>query len=91
MILCPSERFYEQRGHHHQSLTERAWQMRRLLVRWLPGREMICGADSSIAVLALLDNVKGLPRVSIVTQPSDPPPPVLRKLHASLGSKASAG
>ena len=26
-VLCPSERFYEQRGRRHQSLTERAWQI----------------------------------------------------------------
>ena len=38
--LCPSERFYEQRGRRHQPLTERAWHMMGLVVRWLPGREL---------------------------------------------------
>jgi len=40
-VLCPSERFYEQRGRHHQSLTARAWQIIRLLKRWLPGKELV--------------------------------------------------
>ena len=39
-VLCPSERFYAQRGRRHQPLTERAWQMRRLLGRWVPEREI---------------------------------------------------
>jgi hypothetical protein len=42
-------------------LTARAWQMVRPLVRWLPGREIVCVADSSLAVLELLDQVKTLP------------------------------
>jgi len=43
-VLCPSERFYEQRGRRHQTLTERAWQMIRLVGRWLPGRDLrLCG------------------------------------------------
>ena len=29
-VLCPSERFYEQRGRRHHTVTERAWQMIRL-------------------------------------------------------------
>src|SRR5262250_1657330 len=79
--LCPSERFYEQRGRHHQPLTARAWQMMRLVVRWLPGREVACVADSSFAVLELLDKVKTLPRASVITRLRldaalyDPPPP----------------
>src|SRR5262249_12601030 len=79
-VLCPSERFYEQRGRRHQSLTERAWQMIRLLGRWVPEREIVCVADSSFAVLELLDKVKTLPRASIITRLRldaalyDPPP-----------------
>ncbi|MGE3538963.1 MAG: transposase [Candidatus Tectimicrobiota bacterium] len=57
-VLCPSERFYAQRGRRHQPLTARAWQMIRLVVRWLPGRELVCVADSSFAVLELLAKVK---------------------------------
>jgi hypothetical protein len=79
-VLCPSERFYEDRGRRHRPLTERAWQLIRLLVRWLPGREIACVADSSFAVLELLDKVKTLPRVRVITRLRldaalyDPPP-----------------
>src|SRR5215831_20639015 len=67
-VLCPSERFYEQRGRRHQPLTERAWQMIRLVVRWLPGREVAFVADSSVAALELLDKVTTLPRASVITR-----------------------
>jgi hypothetical protein len=79
--LCPSERFYEQRGRRHQPLTARAWQMLRLVGRWVPGREIVCVTDSSFAALELLDKVKTLPRGSVITRLrldaalSDPPPP----------------
>jgi hypothetical protein len=80
-VLCPSERFYEKRGRRHQTLTERAWQMIRLVVRWLPNRAVVFAADSSYAVLELLDQVKKLPRASLITRLRldaalyDPPPP----------------
>jgi hypothetical protein len=80
-VLCPSERFYAQRGRLHQTLTERAWQMIRLVVRWVPGREVAFVADSSFAALELLDKVKALPRASVITRLRldaalyDPPPP----------------
>jgi DDE superfamily endonuclease len=80
-VLCPSERFYEQRGRRHQPLTERAGQMMRLVGRWLPGREIVFVADSSFAVLELLNKVKTLPRGSVITRLRldaalyDPPPP----------------
>src|SRR6266850_2359070 len=80
-VLCPSERFYKQRGRGHQTLTERAWQMIRLVVRWLPGRAVALVADSSFAALELLDKVATLPRASVITRLRldaalyDPPPP----------------
>jgi hypothetical protein len=80
-VRCPSERFYEQRGRRHQTLTARAWQLIRLVVRWLPGREVAFVADSSFAALELLDKVKALPRASVITRLRldaalyDPPPP----------------
>jgi hypothetical protein len=80
-VLCPSERFYEQRGRGHQTLTARAWQMIRLVVRWLPGREVALVADSSFAALELRDKVATLPRASVITRLRldaalyDPPPP----------------
>src|SRR5262249_59571170 len=55
--------------------------MIRLLGRWLPERESACVADSSFAVLELLDHVKRLPRASVITRRRldaalyDPPPP----------------
>jgi DDE superfamily endonuclease len=78
--LCPSERFYAQRGRRHQPLTARAWQLMRLVVRWLPGRELVFVADSSFAALELLNQVKTLPRGSVITRLRldaalyDPPP-----------------
>jgi hypothetical protein len=80
-VLCPSERFYEQRGRRHQTLLERAWQIIRLVMRWLPGREVVFVADSSFAALELLDRVAQLSRVSVITRLRldaalyDPPPP----------------
>jgi hypothetical protein len=80
-VLCPSERFYAQRGRRHQPLTARAWQIIRLVVRWLPGREIVFVADSSFAALELLDKSKALPRASVITRLRldaalyDPPPP----------------
>ena len=40
----------------------------RLVVRWVPGREMVCVADSSFAALELLDKVATLPRASVITR-----------------------
>ena len=80
-VLWPSERFYAQRGRHHHTLTDRAWQMIRLVVRWLPRREGVCVADSSLAALELLDKVATLPSARMMTRLrldaalSDPPPP----------------
>ena len=80
-VLCPSERFYEQRGRRHHTLLERAWQSIRLVRRWLPDREIVFVSDSSFAALELLDRVAQLSRVSIITRLRldaalyDPPPP----------------
>jgi hypothetical protein len=67
-VLCPSERFYEQQGRRHQSLTERAWQMIRLVRRWMPGRDLVFVADNSFAALELLDQVQSLSRTSLITR-----------------------
>jgi hypothetical protein len=82
-VLCPSEHFYEQRGRRHQALTARAWQIMRLMARWLPRQEMAFVADSSFAALELLAQVQTLPGVSVITRLRldaalyDPPPPRL--------------
>ena len=67
-VLCPSERFYKQRGRRHQTLTERAWQIIRLLRRWLPGRELVFVADSSFAALELLAQIQSLLKTSLITR-----------------------
>ena len=78
--LCPSERCYAHRGRYHQPLTDRAWPIMQLVVRWLPGREIVFVADSGFAALELLDQVKTLPRGSMITRLRlaaalyDPPP-----------------
>ena len=80
-VLCPSKRFYEQQGRRHQTVLERAWQIIRLVRRWLPGREVVFGADSSFAALEWLDQVVRWSRVSVITRLRldaalyDPPPP----------------
>jgi hypothetical protein len=62
-------------------VTERAWQILRLVVRWLPGQEIAFVTDSSCAALELLDKVKTGPRASLITRLRldaalyDPPPP----------------
>jgi hypothetical protein len=67
-VLCPSERFYQERQRRHQTLVERAWQIIQLLSRWLPTRPLIFVADSSFAVLELLKQVRGLPNASLITR-----------------------
>jgi hypothetical protein len=67
-VLCPSERFYQQRRRRHQSLTERAWQTIQLVKRWLPGRDLVLVTDSSFAALELLDQVQRLPKTSLITR-----------------------
>ena len=79
-VLCPSERFYAQRGRPHQPLLERAWQSIQVVRRWLPDRELVFVADSSFAALEWLALVARLPHGSVITRLrldaalDDPPP-----------------
>ena len=79
-VLCPSERFYAQRGRHHPTLLARAWQSSRVVRRWLPDRALVCVADSRFAALAWLALVARLPHVRVSTRLrldaalSEPPP-----------------
>ncbi len=66
--LCPSERFYQDRGRGHQKLPDRAWQIIQVVRRWLPGRELVFVADSSFAVITLLKRVSDLKGVSLITR-----------------------
>jgi DDE superfamily endonuclease len=45
--LCPSERYPQQRRQRHKTLPEWTGQVRGLLHRGLPSREVVVGADSS--------------------------------------------
>jgi len=67
-VLCPSERFYQQRGRRHQTLVERAWQIIKVVMRWLPDRTVVFVADSSFAVIDLLKKVSDLKGVSLITR-----------------------
>lgn len=67
-VLCPSERFYRQRGRQHQTLVERAWQIIQVVVRWLPNRAVVFVADSSFAVIELLKRVSDLEDASLITR-----------------------
>jgi hypothetical protein len=65
-VLAPSERYNLQRGKRHKKLTDWARQMMLQLSRWLPNRLIIIVADSSYAVLELLDAVR--PKVCLITR-----------------------
>ena len=62
--LCPSQRYDEQRGRAHRTLTDRARPMLWLVARWLPRRDLVVTADSRFAALALLEAVR--PQVTVV-------------------------
>jgi hypothetical protein len=47
-VLCPSERYHQERGRRHTKLTDRARQMLRMGKRWLPQWDIVV-ADSSFA------------------------------------------
>jgi len=66
--LCPSERYHQQRGQRHMSLPQWAGQLIGLIHRRLPGREVVMVADSSYAVLVLLEQVSATPGVSLITR-----------------------
>jgi hypothetical protein len=66
--LCPSERYHQQRGKQHKPWSEWAGQPVGLLQRWLPGREVVVVAESSYAVIELLNQVRERNGVSLSTQ-----------------------
>ncbi len=65
-VLAPSERYNLQQGRQHKKLTDWARQMLLQLHRWLPNRLIIIVADSSYAVLDLLDSVRS--KVCVITR-----------------------
>lgn len=67
-VLCPSERYHQERGRRHQKLTERAGQLIGLLSRWLPDRQLVLVGDSSFATLELLHSVQQTSNASLLTR-----------------------
>jgi hypothetical protein len=59
-VLAPSERYHQERGRCHKTLTDHARQMIAQVRRWLPDRPIIVVADSSYAVLELLSAAASL-------------------------------
>ena len=65
-VLCPSQRYDEERGIEHRKLTDRARQAILLIARWLGNREIVVVADSSFSALDLLNALKE--KVTVVTR-----------------------
>jgi hypothetical protein len=67
--LAPSERYAQERGRRHKSLTEWAWQMLLLVRRWHPERTIVAVADGGYASLKLLDRCRSLKRpITFITR-----------------------
>ena len=58
--LAYSERYAQEQGKRHKSLTEWAWQMLLVLRRWYPQRQIVAVADGGYASLKLLDRCRHL-------------------------------
>jgi hypothetical protein len=65
-VLCPSERYDEERGISHRKLTDRARQAILLIKRWLPQLDLVFVGDSSFAALDLLNAVRE--KVTVVSK-----------------------
>lgn len=65
-VLCPSERWNQERGIRHRKLTDRARQAILRIWRWFPEKQLIFVADSSYAALDLLNAVRE--KVTLVTK-----------------------
>jgi len=63
-VLAPSERYHQERGQRHQTLTDWARQMFLVVRRWLPERPLVVVTDRSFAVMTLLWRVRQLPNPS---------------------------
>ena len=68
-VLAPSERYNQKCRRSHKKLTDWARQVLLQVRRWVPQRELIVVADSSFAVLTLLDALRHLARpVTMITR-----------------------
>lgn len=100
-ILAPSERYARERQHRHKKLTDWARQALLQVARWLPGRQIIAVADSSYAVIDLLNAVRQricmITRLRLDARLFDPParrrpgavgrPPVIGRRQPSLAER----
>jgi DDE superfamily endonuclease len=59
-VLAPSERYHQRRGRRHKTITDWGRQMLLQVRRWLPERAIVVVADSTYAVLGLLDRCRRL-------------------------------
>jgi hypothetical protein len=67
--LAPSERYDQERGRRHKTLTDWARQLLLLVRRWWPDRPLIAVADSSYAALELLAGCQAWPQpVTVITR-----------------------
>src|SRR5215212_6604584 len=67
--LAPSERYDQEQGRRHKTLTDWARQLLVLVRRWWPDRPIIAVADSSYAALELLAGCQALPQpVTVITR-----------------------
>ena len=68
-VLAPSERYDQERGHRHKTLTDWGRQMLRQIRRWLPEQKIFVVADSSFAAFNLLAAVSQMTNpVHVVTR-----------------------
>ena len=58
--LAYSERYAQEQGKRHKTLSEWAWQLLLVVRRWWPEREIVAVADGTYASLRLLDRCRSL-------------------------------
>ena len=66
--LVPSQRYNEERGHRHKTLTDWARQMLRVVQRWCPRRGLIVVADSAYAVIRWLSDLQQGHPITVITR-----------------------
>ena len=64
-VLCPSERYHQERRMRHRKLTDRARQAILRIWRWFPEKQLIFVGDRSYAAIDLLNAVRE--KVTLVT------------------------
>jgi hypothetical protein len=77
-VLAPSERYAQQYRRRHKKLTDWARQVLLQVARWLPDRRIVAVADSSYAVIDLLNAVRHrlcvIARLRLDARLFEPPP-----------------